>query len=194
MTSKLKAYLNSSLLEVEKLWSLGNSVDQVRLIRLVERTIEVLKRGNKIAFAGNGGSAAEASHLAAEFTGKCLVDHRPWRAISLNESTTSITAIGNDYGFEDIMLRQSQALLDQEDLLIALSTSGKSRNVQKLVSNASSRGIYTILWTGDTYDISINPCNAKEVWKVDSKTTSRIQEVHLLWGHLLAELIEQIYV
>lgn len=194
MTAKLKAYLNSSLLEVEKLWSMYNSVDQVRLIRLVERTIEVLERGNKIAFAGNGGSAAEASHLAAEFTGKCLVDHRPWRAISLNESTTSITAIGNDYGFEDIMLRQSQALMDEEDLLIALSTSGKSKNVQKLVSDASSRGIYTILWTGEAYDNSINPCNAKEVWKVDSKTTSRIQEVHLLWGHLLAELIEQTYV
>ena len=194
MTSKLKAYLNSSLLEVEKLWSLGNSVDQVRLIRLVERTIEVLKRGNKIAFAGNGGSAAEASHLAAEFTGKCLVDHRPWRAISLNESTTSITAIGNDYGFDDILLRQSQALMDEKDLLIALSTSGKSKNVQKLVKDATSRGIYTILWTGEAYDISLNPCNAMEVWKAQSRTTSRIQEVHLFWGHLLAELIEQSYV
>jgi D-sedoheptulose 7-phosphate isomerase len=191
---KLQEYLNSSLREIEKLWSMGTSVDQVRLIRLVERVIEVLEKGNKIAFAGNGGSAAEASHLAAEFTGKCLVDHRPWRAICLNESTTSITAIGNDYGFDDILLRQSQALMDQKDLLIALSTSGKSKNVQKLVNDATSRGIYTILWTGEAYDISINPCNAMEVWKVQSKTTSRIQEVHLFWGHLLAELIEQSYV
>ena len=194
MTPKLQEYLNSSLREIEKLWSMGTSVDQVRLIRLVERAIEVLEKGNKIAFAGNGGSAAEASHLAAEFTGKCLVDHRPWRAICLNESTTSITAIGNDYGFDDILLRQSQALMDQEDLLIALSTSGKSKNVQKLVRDATSRGIYTILWTGEAYDISLNPCNAMEVWKVQSKTTSRIQEVHLFWGHLLAELIEQSYV
>lgn len=194
MTPKLQEYLNSSLREIEKLWSMGTSVDQVRLIRLVERAIEVLEKGNKIAFAGNGGSAAEASHLAAEFTGKCLVDHRPWRAICLNESTTSITAIGNDYGFDDILLRQSQALMDQEDLLIALSTSGKSKNVQKLVRDATSRGIYTILWTGEAYDISLNPCNALEVWKVQSKTTSRIQEVHLFWGHLLAELIEQSYV
>ncbi len=194
MTPKLQEYLNSSLREIEKLWSMGTSVDQVRLIRLVERAIEVLEKGNKIAFAGNGGSAAEASHLAAEFTGKCLVDHRPWRAICLNESTTSITAIGNDYGFDDILLRQSQALMDQEDLLIALSTSGKSKNVQKLVRDATSRGIYTILWTGEAYDISLNPCNAMEVWKVQSKTTSRIQEVHLFWGHLLAELIEQSHV
>jgi len=194
LTPKLQEYLNSSLREIEKLWSMGTSVDQVRLIRLVERAIEVLEKGNKIAFAGNGGSAAEASHLAAEFTGKCLVDHRPWRAICLNESTTSITAIGNDYGFDDILLRQSQALMDQEDLLIALSTSGKSKNVQKLVKDATSRGIYTILWTGEAYDISLNPCNAMEVWKVQSKTTSRIQEVHLFWGHLLAELIEQSYV
>lgn len=194
MTPKLQEYLNSSLREIEKLWSMGTSVDQVRLIRLVERAIEVLEKGNKIAFAGNGGSAAEASHLAAEFTGKCLVDHRPWRAICLNESTTSITAIGNDYGFDDILLRQSQALMDQKDLLIALSTSGKSKNVQKLVRDATSRGIYTILWTGEAYDISLNPCNAMEVWKVQSKTTSRIQEVHLFWGHLLAELIEQSYV
>jgi len=77
LTLKLQEYLNSSLLEIEKLWSMGTSVDKVRLIRLVERTIEVLEKGNKIAFAGNGGSAAEASHLAAEFIGKCLVDHRP---------------------------------------------------------------------------------------------------------------------
>jgi D-sedoheptulose 7-phosphate isomerase len=84
--------------------------------------------------------------------------------------------------------------MDQKDLLIALSTSGKSKNVQKLVNDATSRGIYTILWTGEAYDISINPCNAMEVWKVQSKTTSRIQEVHLFWGHLLAELIEQSYV
>jgi D-sedoheptulose 7-phosphate isomerase len=194
LTPKLQEYLNSSLREIEKLWSMGTSVDQVKLIRLVERAIEVLEKGNKIAFAGNGGSAAEASHLAAEFTGKCLVDHRPWRAICLNESTTSITAIGNDYGFDDILLRQSQALMDEKDLLIALSTSGKSKNVQKLVKDATSRGIYTILWTGEAYDISLNPCNAMEVWKVQSKTTSRIQEVHLFWGHLLAELIEQSYV
>lgn len=194
MTLKFQEYLQKQFLEIGKLWSTGNNIDQVRLIRLVERTIEVLEEGNKIAFAGNGGSAAEASHLAAEFTGKCLVDHRPWRAICLNESSTSLTAIGNDYGFDDILLRQSQALMDQRDLLIALSTSGNSKNVQKLVSDATSRGIYTILWTGGTYDTSTNPCNAIEVWKVDSKTTSRIQEVHLLWGHLLAELIEQSYV
>jgi len=186
-------HLNQAKSEIERLWNTNTLIDDAKFGRLVSRATETLERGGTIAFAGNGGSAAEASHLAAEFTGKCLIDHEPWRAISLNDSSPSLTAIGNDFGFESVFLRPSKAYLKEGDLLISLSTSGKSANIEKLLQDAAHRGIYGVLWTGKTYDESTNLTQAQEIWKVNSTITSRIQEVHLLWGHLLAELVEVSY-
>ena len=186
-------HLNQAKSEIERLWNTNTLIDDEKFGRLVSRATETLERGGTIAFAGNGGSAAEASHLAAEFTGKCLIDHEPWRAISLNDSGPSLTAIGNDFGFESVFLRPSKAYLKEGDLLISLSTSGKSANIEKLLQDAAHRGVYGVLWTGKTYDESTNLTQAKEIWKVNSTITSRIQEVHLLWGHLLAELVEVSY-
>jgi D-sedoheptulose 7-phosphate isomerase len=186
-------HLNQAKGEIERLWNPNTLINDEKLGRLVSRATETLERGGTIAFAGNGGSAAEASHLAAEFTGRCLIDHEPWRAISLNDSSPSLTAIGNDFGFENVFLRPSKAYLKEGDLLISLSTSGKSANIEKLLQDAAHRGIYGVLWTGKTYDESTNLTQAQEIWKVNSTITSRIQEVHLLWGHLLAELVEVSY-
>lgn len=186
-------HLNQAKSEIERLWNTDTLINDEKFGRLVSRVTETLERGGTIAFAGNGGSAAEASHLAAEFTGKCLIDHEPWRAISLNDSSPSLTAIGNDFGFENVFLRPSKAYLKEGDLLISLSTSGKSANIEKLLQDAAHRGIYGVLWTGKTYDESTNLTQAQEIWKVNSTITSRIQEVHLLWGHLLAELVEVSY-
>lgn len=186
-------HLNQAKSEIERLWNTNTLIDDEKFGRLVSRATETLERGGTIAFAGNGGSAAEANHLAAEFTGKCLIDHEPWRAISLNDSSPSLTAIGNDFGFESVFLRPSKAYLKEGDLLISLSTSGKSANIEKLLQDAAHRGIYGVLWTGKTYDESTNLTQAQEIWKVNSTITSRIQEVHLLWGHLLAELVEVSY-
>ena len=186
-------HLNQAKSEIERLWNTNTLIDDEKFGRLVSRATETLERGGTIAFAGNGGSAAEASHLAAEFTGKCLIDHEPWRAISLNDSSPSLTAIGNDFGFESVFLRPSKAYLKEGDLLISLSTSGKSANIEKLLQDAAHRGVYGVLWTGKTYDESTNLTQAKEIWKVNSTITSRIQEVHLLLGHLLAELVEVSY-
>ena len=186
-------HLNKAKSEIERLWNTNTLIDDEKFGRLVSRATETLERGGTIAFAGNGGSAAEASHLAAEFTGKCLIDHEPWRAISLNDSSPSLTAIGNDFGFESVFLRPSKAYLKEGDLLISLSTSGKSANIEKLLQDVARRGIYGVLWTGKTYDESTNLTQAQEIWKVNSTITSRIQEVHLLWGHLLAELVEVSY-
>ncbi len=186
-------HLNKAKGEIERLWNPNTLINDEKLGRLVSRATETLERGGTIAFAGNGGSAAEASHLAAEFTGKCLIDHEPWRAISLNDSSPSLTAIGNDFGFESVFLRPSKAYLKEGDLLISLSTSGRSANIEKLLQDAAHRGIYGVLWTGKTYDESTNLTQAQEIWKVNSTITSRIQEVHLLWGHLLAELVEVSY-
>ena len=186
-------HLNQAKSEIERLWNTDTLINDEKLGRLVSRATETLERGGTIAFAGNGGSAAEASHLAAEFTGKCLINHEPWRAISLNDSSPSLTAVGNDFGFEDVFLRPSKAYLKKGDLLISLSTSGKSENIKKLLQDAAHRGIYGVLWTGTTYDETANLTQAQEIWKVNSTITSRIQEVHLLWGHLLAELVEDSY-
>jgi D-sedoheptulose 7-phosphate isomerase len=186
-------YLDQVLDGILDLWSSPDLVNRSSFSKLTERVITCFKSSGTLAFAGNGGSAAESSHLAAEFTGKCLKVHKPWKALCLNDSASSITAISNDFGFEETLARQSQALLQKGDILIALSTSGNSKNVVRLLSDAKSRGIYSLLWTGKTYDEKSNPAQASEIWKVQSAITSRIQEVHLFWGHLLAELIENNY-
>ena len=164
--------------------------DISRLSNLATNVIQVLRAGNKIAFVGNGGSAAEAMHLAAEFTGKCVVEHVPLAAICLNESQSSLTAISNDYGIDHMFARMVKANLKKGDLLIALSTSGKSKNIIEAIKTANNLGVDTHLWMGD-FDISLDGVDA---WKVPSRSTPRIQEVHLIWGHILAEVVEEYWV
>jgi D-sedoheptulose 7-phosphate isomerase len=147
-----------------------------------------LKSGKKIAFCGNGGSATEATHIAAEFIGKCVIEHEPLAAISLTDSNAILTAIANDYGIEEVFSRQVSALLEKGDILVSLSTSGKSLNILNAIDRANELGVHTVLWMGDFENVS----SAKEVWKVPSKSTPRIQEVHLMWGHILAQVIEEV--
>lgn len=158
-----------------------------KIEKLIFRLEETFERGGKVAFLGNGGSAAEAMHLAAEFTGKCVIDHEPFPAICLNESQSSITAVANDFGFEYVYSRMVQALLNPNDLLIALSTSGKSMNVIKAIESANQLGVHCYLWTGE----NVPEVEHTEIWNVPSKETPRIQEVHLMWGHMIAEIFEE---
>jgi len=151
-----------------------------------EKWMQVLLNGKKIALVGNGGSAAEAMHIAAEFTGRCVVDHKPWNVICLNESQSAITAIANDYGVEQIFARQVQAHLSKGDLLVALSTSGKSRNILEALLAAKNKDVSTMLWMGNFQ----SPLEELNCWKVQSTSTPRIQEIHLMWGHLIAETVE----
>jgi len=157
-----------------------------KLARLADQTLLAFESGNKIAFVGNGGSAAEAIHLAAEFIGKCVVAHAPVPALCLNESQSALTAIANDFGVEQMFSRQVEAHLGDGDILIALSTSGKSPNIVNALTKAIDRGVEAYLWTGQA-DIDIPGVN---VWNVPSSSTPRIQEIHLAWGHLLAEVVE----
>jgi len=162
--------------------------DAGRISKLALKFVEVFSSGNKVAFLGNGGSAAEAMHIAAEFTGKCVRDHAPLSAICLNESQSALTAISNDYGIENLFSRQVQAHLKPNDLLIALSTSGKSPNVLNAINSALLLGAEVIFWTGKTE--YVNPL--VDHWAVRSTSTPRIQEIHLMWGHLIAETVEEI--
>ena len=164
------------------------SLDASRIGDLAKLIHETFESGHKIAFVGNGGSAAEAMHLAAEFTGKCVIEHKPLPALCLNESQSALTAIGNDYGIEFVFSRQVEAHLISGDLLIALSTSGKSKNILNALKSARDLGVHSILWMGD-FDIELKEV---DVWKVPDTSTPRIQEIHLVWGHILAECVEQL--
>jgi D-sedoheptulose 7-phosphate isomerase len=158
---------------------------------LAESIKSVFANNHKIAFLGNGGSAAEAIHLAAEFTGKCVIDHEPWPALCLNESQSSLTAIGNDYGFEKIFERQVQAHMRPGDILICLSTSGSSPNILRAIEVGLTIGCKVFLWTGSNSNFFPKNLN---VWKVNSVQTPRIQEIHLMWGHILSEIVENLEV
>jgi D-sedoheptulose 7-phosphate isomerase len=176
----------SKLVELKKLQHSISLLEFDRIVESGNSIVEVLRNGNKIAFLGNGGSAAESMHLAAEFVSKCSNDHRPLHAISLNESQSAITAIANDYGFDFVFERLVEAELRKGDLLIALSTSGKSANVLRAINKALAIGVDVHLWTG-----SSNPdLRGVDIWNCALDSTPRIQELHLIWGHLLAEYVE----
>ena len=159
-------------------------VDKIK--KLTIECLATFEKKGKIAFVGNGGSAAEAMHLAAEFTGKCVVPHDPLPAICLNESQSALTAIGNDYGFDKIFSRLVEAHLEQNDILIALSTSGKSKNIVEAIESANKIGVKTYLWSGAT-KTNLKLCDE---FNAPSNSTPRIQEIHLIWGHILSEILE----
>ena len=184
-----KDKIDSLLSESKDVWSSSNILDIAKMESLCDLVISTFKSGNKIAFVGNGGSAAEAMHLAAEFTGKCSVDHPPLNAICLNESQSSLTAISNDFGPNEIFARLVQASLKKNDVLIALSTSGRSRNIQRAIEESIKLGVITFLWTGSG-NLDYQFDESLEIWNAPSISTPRVQEVHLLWGHVLAQVVE----
>jgi len=182
-------YLKSCFNEIAQIWVRSQSVEIARLTSLAKRVFGLLEHGGTLAFAGNGGSASEANHLAAEFVGRCVLEHQALKSISLSANNSVLTSIMNDYGAEKIFSRQVEGLLDSSSLLIGLSTSGKSANVLQGLKKAKEKGIYTVLWTGASQSASLDYVD--EIWRVSSFSTPRIQEVHLVWGHLLAELVER---
>jgi D-sedoheptulose 7-phosphate isomerase len=186
MRSLIQESIDKKVAEVRAVWVNSDCFINENLERIVEKFFSTLSSGNRVAFIGNGGSASEATHLAAEFTGKCVIDHKPLPVMCLSESQSSITAIGNDYGFDYIFSRQVQAHLRKGDLLIALSTSGRSKNILEALRMAVKMNVETMLWMGD-FEVNLPEV---EVFKVPSNSTPRIQEVHLAWGHIVAEVLE----
>jgi D-sedoheptulose 7-phosphate isomerase len=152
--------------------------------------IEAVKEKRRIFFLGNGGSAAEASHFAAELVSKCVFDHEPWAAIALTDSTPILTAIGNDYGFDYIFSRQLEALAREDDLVVAFTTSGNSNNVIFALSKADELKCNSILFTGLKCPTSLTSKYLSVV--APSIDTPRVQEIHLLWIHLLSEFCEKV--
>lgn len=153
-----------------------------------ELIYETLMRGNKLLFCGNGGSAADAQHLAAEFVGRYETERRAFPAIALTTDTSALTALGNDYSFERIYARQVEALAAPGDLLIAISTSGNSPNVIAAVMTARSKNCRTLGMTGQNGKKLASLCDATIM--IPSERTARIQEAHITIGHIWCEIID----
>lgn len=153
-----------------------------------ELIVNSLKTGGKVMLCGNGGSAADSQHLAAEFTGRFIKDRRPLSAIALSTDTSALTCIGNDYSFDDIFSRQVAALSRKGDCLIGISTSGNSGNVIRAVEAARAAGVVTIGLLGRDGGKLKPLCNISIV--VPSEVTARIQEAHILIGHTLCGAVE----
>lgn len=151
--------------------------------------VKSLRTGNKIMICGNGGSAADAQHLAAELIGKLNFDRPPLAALALTTDTSILTAIGNDYGFEFIFSRQIEALGKPNDVLIAISTSGNSKNIIKAIEIAKGMGIITIGLTGKTGGAMVGLCDA--IYQAPIENTQEIQECHIRLGHQFCSMIEE---
>lgn len=149
---------------------------------------EALNAGNKILLCGNGGSAADAQHIAAELVGRYEQQRRAFPAISLTTDTSALTALSNDYGYEEVFARQVEALGSVGDVLIAISTSGKSPSVVKAADQARAMGCKTIALTGCSGDPLASHCDLAVV--VPSDRTSRVQEAHITIGHLWCEMVD----
>ena len=146
------------------------------------------QNGKKVLFCGNGGSAADAQHLAAEFSGRFYYDRPPLYSEALHVNTSYVTAVGNDYSYDVIYSRMVQAMGREGDVLVGISTSGNSPNVVKALEVANELGMITVGMTGETggkmKDVS------KFLLNIPSKDTPRIQECHILLGHILCEIVE----
>src|SRR5579863_1246818 len=157
--------------------------------KVSELLVDTIDKGNKVLLFGNGGSAADAQHIAAEFVGRFAFDRPALPALALSVNTSCVTAIGNDYGFDLVFSRQIEALAHRGDVAIGISTSGQSPNVLRAMATAKKMGLHTIGLTGSA--------GSKLTDKVDhcicvpSSETPRIQECHILVGHIISELVEQ---
>ncbi len=149
---------------------------------------ETFCEGNKVLFCGNGGSAADAQHLAAEFSGRFYYDRPPLPSEALHVNTSFLTAVANDYSFDDVYARLLAGTGDEGDVLIALSTSGRSKNIIKALQKANELGMITIGFTGSGGGEMKTLCDY--LIAVPSEDTPRIQEIHIMIGHIICEMVE----
>ncbi len=163
--------------------SMEESVERASML-----AVETLKRGNKILLCGNGGSAADAQHIAAELTGRYKTERGGLAGIALTTDTSALTAIGNDYGYDRIFDRQLEALANSGDLLIGISTSGNSANIISALKRAKEMGCYRVGFSGRDGGAMSELCDINLV--VPSDDTPRIQEMHILFGHIMCQIID----
>jgi D-sedoheptulose 7-phosphate isomerase len=161
------------------------------LEKIGETCNQIISNGGKLVIFGNGGSAADSQHIAAEFISKLKDDRVPLPAMALTVDTSALTAIANDYGFEHVFSRQIQAICNSNDLVIGISTSGSSKNVIEGLRLAKDIGCLTVALTGSSGILDVN---VDFLMKVESSNTARIQEMHILMGHIICQVAESTYV
>jgi D-sedoheptulose 7-phosphate isomerase len=151
--------------------------------------VKILKNGKKIILCGNGGSAADAQHIAAELTGRYKKERRGLPCIALTTDTSALTAIGNDYGYDKVFSRQVEAIASKGDLLIGISTSGNSQNIINAFKSAKSIGCNILGFSGCKGGAMNSFCDINLI--VPSNNTPRIQEMHILLGHIICQIIDE---
>ena len=167
---------------------LNNDALMHKVFDLAEKCTAALQAGGKIIFCGNGGSFADAQHLSAEFTSRFLFDRPGLASLALGTNSSAMTAIGNDYGYENVFAREIQAIATPADMIIAITTSGNSGNILKALEAARKADIPAIVLTGSGRGMLDN---AIETLNVPSTDTARIQECHILIGHIVCGLVEK---
>jgi D-sedoheptulose 7-phosphate isomerase len=183
-TQKIQQMVKESITTINRIEDTSNDI-----IQAVNQIINCITNNKKIILFGNGGSAADAQHIAAEMIGRFVLERQSYPAIALTTDTSVLTSIGNDYSFSDIFSRQCESLVNNEDVVIGISTSGNSENVMKGLEVSKSKGAFTIGLLGndggkikDITDINII---------INSKSTARIQESHRIIYHIICQLIEE---
>lgn len=189
MQNKIRQIISASVDVKNEI--LKNDAMVERIETIAADMVAALKNGNRIYFCGNGGSAADAQHLAAEFSGRFYIDRDALPAEALHCNTSYLTAVANDYSYDVIYARLIKGMGQKGDFLVGLSTSGNSANIVKAFEVAREKGIHTVGFTGDSGG------KMKELsdylLNVPSKDTPRIQEAHILIGHIICQLVEEQY-
>jgi D-sedoheptulose 7-phosphate isomerase len=189
MQEKIKRIITESAAVKNKLLTDKNLIKTIEDI--TQLIVKAFKNGKRIYFCGNGGSAADAQHLAAEFSGRFYTDRDALPAEALHCNTSYLTAVANDYSFEMVYSRLIKGIANKGDVLVGLSTSGNSGNILKAFETAREKGVITIGFTGETGG-KLKPWSDFLI-NVPSKDTPRIQEAHILLGHIVCQLVEEQY-
>ncbi|MDA9559081.1 D-sedoheptulose 7-phosphate isomerase [Alphaproteobacteria bacterium] len=185
----LNKIINSYIEESKKALDTFLELDKSNILNASKLIVKAFKSGNKVLMCGNGGSASDAQHFAAELIGRFKSNRPSFAAISLNTDTSALTAIANDYDFTDVFSRQVEGIGKKGDILLAISTSGNSKNIIKAAIQAKKQKLNIISLTG--FNTSVLEKNSDLCIKVPSKVTSHIQELHIIVVHLLCTLIEK---
>ena len=189
MLEKIKNIITQSIAVKEKVLKDDRIIDTVQ--KIVNEVVAALKKGNRIYFCGNGGSAADAQHLAAEFSGRFYTDRDALPAEALHCNTSYLTAVANDYSYDVVYARLVKGIGQKGDVLVGLSTSGSSVNIVKAFEVAREKGIVTVGFTGEGGGKMKSISDY--LLDIPSKDTPRIQESHIMLGHIICQLVEEKY-
>ena len=189
IVSDLKNQLEQNIIAHQDILNMSDNI--IEIIEIIKKKLE---KGGKILFCGNGGSAADAQHLAAEFIVRLRphINRKPLSALTLAQDTSTITACGNDYSFDNIFLRSFQALAQKNDILFCITTSGNSKNILKVLAEAKKKKVLSIGLLGKKGGKAKKLCDKKLI--VSSENTARIQECHIFLGHFILEKVEDLII